>query len=122
MSSLTPEAQTILTALQVSNTIETLVALPLPSLVLKVMTEIEQKYSTSEGKINKLDVALDVMQHVLPASDAQMVRELIISFVQISKNPQLIQTINLVKQAAERIEDEISSAVDKPPKQCCVIS
>lgn len=105
----------ILTACQLVNGIE---VSQLPSIVLKVMTEVEQKYA----QCNKLELALQVIQKVLPDSDKELVRSLITSFIQVSKNPQIIQTINLVKQAAERIDDELSQASDKPPKQCCVIA
>ena len=113
------DAKTIIDTLQLVST-----AKMLPEIVLSVMKEIERKFP--QDAAGKCKLAIEVVTHVLPASDRELVNNLIASFVQVSKDPSIIQAINLVKQAAERIEDETSTAsatatADAIKKGCCTV-
>lgn len=94
----------------------------LPALVLKVMSVVEN--TPKLDKTQKCQLALEVIAIVAPSSNVELVKQLIQSFIEVSKTPAIIQTVNLVKEAAERIDDEISGkggAGDGKPKPCCTI-
>ena len=92
----------------------------LPTLVLAVMKEIETRFPRSGAE--KCQLALDVLHLVMPDADVELVKNLVTSFVQISKDPSILQAVNLVKQAADRIADEVDEATPTIKKGCCVIA
>ena len=92
--------------IQLLGKIETL---DLPSVVLQVMKQVEKE--CKEQKNKKKELALAVISKLLPASDSVLVGQLIESFIVLSKDPEVLQTVEIV-----------SKVVEKVPKQCCVIS
>lgn len=72
----------------------------LPVCVLKVMTEVEKMIPKQQKK----QVAVAVIQKILPDVDAQAVVELIDAFITVAKAPGAVQ----------------SSTTDKQAKGCCI--